>query len=113
LLVPAVEQHQRQFGRAPRMVAADTGFYSLKNEKTIQGMGVTRVAVPSRSSKSMRSETAADLNEVVGHNGPEVVPATTRDANGRAAEIKRACRIRRSLQTNSSFRASYFATESS
>jgi IS5 family transposase len=54
LLVPAVEQHQRQrlFGRAPRMVAADTGFYSLKNEKTIQGMGVTRVAVPSRSTKS-------------------------------------------------------------
>src|SRR6267378_1620537 len=38
LLVPAVEQHQRQFGRAPRMVAADTGFYSLKNEKTIQTM---------------------------------------------------------------------------
>ena len=52
LLVPAVEQHQRRFGRAPRMVAADTGFYSLKNEKTIQGMGVTRVAVPSRSTKS-------------------------------------------------------------
>ena len=52
LLVSAVEQHQRRFGRVPRMVAADTGFYSLKNEKSIQGMGVTRVAVPSRSSKS-------------------------------------------------------------
>jgi IS5 family transposase len=52
LLVPAVEQHLRLFGRAPAMVAADTGFYSLKNEKSIQGMGVTRVAVPSRSTKS-------------------------------------------------------------
>ena len=52
LLVPAVEQHQRQFGRPPRMVAADTGFYSLKNERTIQAMGVRRVAVPSRSTKS-------------------------------------------------------------
>ncbi len=52
LLVSAVEQHQRRFGRAPRMVAADAGFYSLKNEKTIQGMGVRRVAVPSRNSKS-------------------------------------------------------------
>ena len=52
LLVPAVEQHQRLFGRAPRIVAADAGFYSLKNEKIIQGMGVTRVAVPSRSTKS-------------------------------------------------------------
>jgi IS5 family transposase len=52
LLVPAVEQHQRKFGRPPRMVAADTGFYSLKNERTIQAMGVRRVAVPSRSTKS-------------------------------------------------------------
>src|SRR5437016_4105944 len=52
LLVPAVEQHQRQFGHVPRMVAADTGFYSQKNEKTIQGMGVRRVAVPSRNTKS-------------------------------------------------------------
>jgi transposase, IS5 family len=52
LLVPAVEQNQRQFGRPPRMVAADTGFYSLKNERTIQAMGVRRVAVPSRSTKS-------------------------------------------------------------
>ena len=52
LLIPAVEQHQRQFGRPPRMVAADTGFYSLKNEKAIQAMGVRRVAVPSRSTKS-------------------------------------------------------------
>ena len=34
------------------MVAADAGFYSLKNEKTIQGMGVKRVAVPNRNSKS-------------------------------------------------------------
>jgi IS5 family transposase len=52
LLVPAVEQHQRQFGRVPRVVAADAGFYSLKNERTIQAMGVRRVAVPSRSTKS-------------------------------------------------------------
>jgi IS5 family transposase len=52
LLVPAVEQHQRQFGRPPRMVAADTGFYSLRNERTIQAMGVKRVAVPSLSTKS-------------------------------------------------------------
>jgi IS5 family transposase len=52
LLVSAVEQHQHQFGRPPRMVAADTGFYSQKNERTIQAMGVRRVAVPSRSTKS-------------------------------------------------------------
>src|SRR5258705_6376200 len=38
LLVSAVEQRQRRFGRAPRMVAAHAGFYSLKNEKTTPGM---------------------------------------------------------------------------
>jgi transposase, IS5 family len=52
LLIGAVEQHQRQFGHAPRRVAADTGFYSLKNEKTTQGTGVRRVAVPSRNTQS-------------------------------------------------------------
>ena len=52
LLVPAVEQHQHLFGRAPRIVAAHAGFYSLKGEKVIQTMEVTRVAVPNRSSKS-------------------------------------------------------------
>jgi len=56
LLVPAVEQHQRQFGRPPRMVAADTGFYSPKNERTIQAMGVRRVsATRSVSARSYRS----------------------------------------------------------
>jgi IS5 family transposase len=60
LLAPAVQQHQRRFGRAPRMVADDTGFYSLKNEKTIQAMGVTRVAVPSRSTKKQRAEKTAE-----------------------------------------------------
>jgi len=49
LLVPAVQEHQRRLGRVPRLVAADAGFYSLKNEKTIQAMGVARVAVPSRA----------------------------------------------------------------
>src|SRR5260370_41115395 len=52
LAIPAVEQHQRRFGRAARLVASDAGFYSLKHERTIQGMGVARVAVPSRNSKS-------------------------------------------------------------
>jgi IS5 family transposase len=52
LLVPAVEQHQRRFGRPPQRVAADTGFYSLKNERTIQAMGVRRVVVPSQRTKS-------------------------------------------------------------
>lgn len=53
LLVPAVEEHRRRLGRLPRLVAADAGFYSLKNEQTIQAMGVPRVSVPNRRSNSI------------------------------------------------------------
>jgi IS5 family transposase len=52
LLVPAVEEHQRCFGRLPRVVAADAGFYSQANEKKVHEMGVTWVAVPNRSTHS-------------------------------------------------------------
>jgi IS5 family transposase len=52
LLVPAVEEHQRRFGRVPRLVAADAGFYSQGNEKKVQEMGVRWVAVPNRSTRS-------------------------------------------------------------
>jgi len=52
LLVPAVREHERRFGRVPRVVAADAGFYSQQNENTIQVMGVRWVAVPNRSTRS-------------------------------------------------------------
>jgi IS5 family transposase len=52
LLVPAIETHQRQFGRVPRLVSADAGFYSADNEAQAHGMGVTRVSIPNRSTKS-------------------------------------------------------------
>lgn len=52
LLVPAVQEHQRHFGRVPRLVAADAGFYSRENEKKVQEMGVRWVAVPNRKTSS-------------------------------------------------------------
>ncbi len=52
LLVPAVEEHCRRFGRAPEMVAGDAGFYSLQNEKALTAMGVKRVSVPNRWTSS-------------------------------------------------------------
>ena len=52
LLVPAVCEHARRFGHVPRVVAADGGFYSQQNEKTIQEMGVRWVSVPNRSTRS-------------------------------------------------------------
>jgi IS5 family transposase len=52
LLVPAIEVHKQQFGRAPRLVSADAGFYSAKNEADAHAMGVTRVSIPNRATKS-------------------------------------------------------------
>jgi transposase, IS5 family len=52
LLIPAIEIHRQCTGRTPDMAATDAGFYSAKNTAEAQRMGVKRVSVPSRSTKS-------------------------------------------------------------
>jgi transposase, IS5 family len=52
LLIPAIESHEAVLGRTPRLVAADAGFYSAKNEEAAKAKGVKRVCIPNRSSKS-------------------------------------------------------------
>jgi IS5 family transposase len=52
LLVEAVEKHEKCFGRTPAMVAADAGFYSSANEKKLEEMGVQRMSVPNRNTRS-------------------------------------------------------------
>jgi IS5 family transposase len=52
LLVPAIEVHQQRLGCVPELVAADAGFYSARGEKAAHAMGVKRVSVPNRSTKS-------------------------------------------------------------
>jgi transposase, IS5 family len=52
LLVPAIEVHQRRFGRIPAWVAADAGFHSQQNEKTAGTMGVRWFSVPNQKTKS-------------------------------------------------------------
>jgi IS5 family transposase len=51
LLTPALDAHAETFGRLPRLVAADAGFYSTRNETAAHARGVTRVCVPNRSTK--------------------------------------------------------------
>jgi transposase, IS5 family len=53
LLIPAIATHQAKLGRAPRLVATDAGFYSARNEAAAKAMGVKRVCIPNRSSKSL------------------------------------------------------------
>jgi IS5 family transposase len=52
LLIPAIATHEAKLGRVPRLVAADAAFYSGRNEAAAKAMGVKRVCVPNRSSKS-------------------------------------------------------------
>ena len=52
LLIPAIEVHEQRTGRTPDLASADAGFYSAKNEAEAKQMGVKRVSVPNRSTKS-------------------------------------------------------------
>lgn len=52
LLIPAIETHRAKLGRLPHLVAGDAAFYSANNEATAKTMGVKRVCVPNRSTKS-------------------------------------------------------------
>jgi len=46
--VPALEQHERLFGHAPKRATADRGFFSAKNEREAKVRGVKQVALPAR-----------------------------------------------------------------
>jgi Transposase DDE domain len=53
ILIPAIEVHEQKLGCTPRLVAADAGFYSAKNETAAKQKGVKRVCIPNRSTKSL------------------------------------------------------------
>src|ERR1700745_1849855 len=42
--MPALQQHQACFGHTPQMATADRGFFSAKNEREAQELGVKKVA---------------------------------------------------------------------
>jgi transposase, IS5 family len=52
LLISAIETHEAMLGRTPRLVAADAGFYSAKNEAAAKAKGVKRVCIPNHATKS-------------------------------------------------------------
>lgn len=52
LLIPSIKVHQTRMGRTPDLVAADAGFYSAKNVAEAEKLGVKRVSVPNRSTRS-------------------------------------------------------------
>ena len=54
LLVPAVEKHQKQFGKVPELVAADAGFYSAAKGRKLR-VDTTVVEPSSGGGSSMPS----------------------------------------------------------
>ena len=52
LLIPAIEVHRQRLGRVPRLATADAAFYSTQNEAAAHALGVKRLSVPNRSTKS-------------------------------------------------------------
>jgi len=58
LAIPSLETHQRIFGRPPYLLAADRGFWSLRNKQVAQSGGVKRVCIPAlgKPSAAQRAE---------------------------------------------------------
>jgi IS5 family transposase len=52
LWVPALEAHERCFGRMPDLAAGDRGFWSVDNEETASARGVRRVVLPRAGARS-------------------------------------------------------------
>ena len=52
LVVAAIELHKQQFGHAPRLMTTDAGFFSAANEAAARELGVKRISMPNRSTKS-------------------------------------------------------------
>jgi IS5 family transposase len=54
LLLPALDVHRQLLGRMPYLVTADAAFFSQHNETAARTLGVKRVAIPSRNTKSVQ-----------------------------------------------------------
>lgn len=52
LLIEGLESHISVVGRAPKLLAADSGFFSAANEKRALELGVGKVAIPRKGTKS-------------------------------------------------------------
>jgi len=52
VLVGAVQEHKARLGRSPELVAADAAFYTQENERAVQALGVKRVSIPNRRTRS-------------------------------------------------------------
>jgi IS5 family transposase len=52
LLLPALEVHRQRLGRVPHLATADAAFFSTRNETAAYALGVKRLSIPNRATKS-------------------------------------------------------------
>jgi len=70
LLVAAIETHQALLGRAPRLVAADAAFYSLKNEAAAKAKGVNGSASPTARPEAQSANVSKEsVGSATARNG--------------------------------------------
>ncbi|MGY4288829.1 hypothetical protein ACVWXO_008049 [Bradyrhizobium sp. LM2.7] len=60
LLIPAIEIHQAKLGRTPRLVAADAGFYSARNEAAAKASGRQARLHPQSFQQERRPQARAE-----------------------------------------------------
>lgn len=95
LLLRSVEEHEHVFGRVPRLVAADAGFYSLAQERAVQEKGVRWLAVPNRSTRS------AERKKLERSRWFKKAQAWRTGCEGRISVLKRRHGLRRCLYRGS------------
>ena len=58
LLIPALDAHEQQLGRTPRLVTADAGFFSTQNEAAAHARGVKADRDPQSVHQERRTQEA-------------------------------------------------------
>ena len=93
LLIPAIETHEALLGCTPRLVAADAGFYSAKNEVAAKAKGVKRVCIPNRTPRVQRANASRRSagSATARNGGPDARAASVSsnvDTDSAAADTK-------------------------
>jgi transposase, IS5 family len=91
LLTSAVKEQIQRLGRAPRLVTADAGYYAQAHEQAVQALGVKRVAVPNRNTRS------AERKQLERSRWFKQAQAWRTGCEGRISVLKRRHGLRRCL----------------
>ena len=91
LLTSAVKGQIQTLGQAPRLVTADAGYYAQAHEQAVQELGVKRVAVPNRNTRS------AERKQMERSRWFKQAQAWRTGCEGRISVLKRRHGLRRCL----------------